>query len=91
MSTIGRRLLRNKNYGLTPQEQSSEHNLQGKIVLMIPKENFWKFLKIINAIRKLIKFCILHPHLSLVGLYSKYFNIRSNTECLLKGHLSLGS
>ena len=52
MSAIGRRLLRVKNYGLTPQEQSSERNLQGKIVpwkdifdndVMIPKEIFENF------------------------------------------------
>jgi len=55
----------------------SERNLPGTIVpwrdifeidVIIPKENFWEFLKIINAIRKLIKFCILHPRLPVIGL-----------------------
>ena len=31
-----------------------------------------------QMIRKLIKFCILHSHLSLVGLYSKYFDINKS-------------
>ena len=58
---------------LTPEGQSSERNLSGTIVpwrdifdndlipKVIPKEIFWKLLRIINAIRKLLKFCILHP------------------------------
>ena len=59
---------------LTPQEQSSERNLPGTIVpwrdlfdndVIIPKEKCSKFSKNINAIIKLIKFCILHLRLSL--------------------------
>ena len=57
------------------------------------KEKFSKFSKKINTIRKLIKFCILHSRLSLIGLSSKYFNVCSNTHCpwgvkRLKGHQS---
>ena len=50
-----------------------------------------KFSNIINTIWKLIKFCILHRRLFIIGLCSKYFNIRSNTERPLKGQLCLGS
>ena len=75
---------------LTPQGQSIERNLPETTVpwrdifdndVLIPKEKFWKFSKIINAIRKLIKFC----------LCSKYFDIRLNTECPPNWQLSLGS
>ena len=85
---------------LTPQEQSSDGNLPRTIVpwrdifyndVMIPKEKFSKFSKIMTVIRKLIKFYILHSRFSLIGFCSKYFKIRSNAECPLKGQLSLGS
>ena len=35
----------------------------------------------INTIKKLIKFCILHYRFSLIGLSSKYFNVLSKTDC----------
>ena len=85
---------------LTPQEQSSDGNLPRTIVpwrdifyndVMIPKEKFSKFSKIMTALRMLLKFYILHSRFSLIGLCSKYFKIRSNTECSLKGQLSLGN
>ena len=50
------------------------------------KNFFSKFSKKISTIRKLIKFCILHARLSVIGLFSNYFNIRSNM-----GRLCLGS
>ena len=50
------------------------------------EKNFSKFSKKISTIRKLIKFCILHARLSVIGLFSNYFNIRSNM-----GRLCLGS
>ena len=58
-------------------------------------ENFEKkkfeIFKNISTIRKLIKFCILHPRLSVIGLCWKYFNIRFNIKRPLKGRLGLGS
>ena len=42
---------------------------------------FSKFSKKINTIRKLIKFCILHPRLSVIGLCSESSNIRRGDDC----------
>ena len=64
-----------------------------------PKEECSKFFKVgvskfskkFSTIRKLIKFCILHPRISVIGLCWKYFNIRSNIKLPLKGRLGLGS
>ena len=42
------------------------------------EKNFSTFSKKINIIRKLIKFCILHSRLSLIGFYSKYFEINKS-------------
>ena len=53
---------------LTPQGESSERHLPGTIV---PKRKIFEILK--N--------CILHSRLSLIGLSSKYFNVCSNTHC----------
>ena len=43
------------------------------------------------GLRKLIKFYILFSNLFLIGLCSKYFNVRSNADCPLTRQLCLGS